>query len=277
MIISEKKAEIRINELKQNKLNIYFSIELCNCDYKSQINRFKVLTEKEKLLTILDPFGYIDLSAESIVDLIGKNKEILVTLMANTINRHKHIHKDSVLKTLRIKENELDNLDNIESFSFKFGDYLSKFNVSNIKPIYFNLKNDKHMLYYSLIFVTSSEKSYSEMYRRCDQHKTYHHNEINDEFEFSLYVWKKQPIDLNRNYSVEEILDTKIEDRQKFYLIKWKNMDCTWEKKNSEIMKLNRTKFQKFQNKMYEVEKVLNKKIVRGKNHYLIKWKGYDK
>jgi hypothetical protein len=109
------------------------------------------------------------------------------------------------------------------------------------------------------------------------QHKTYHHNEINDEFEFSLYVWKKQPIDLNRNYAVEEILDTKIEDRQKFYLIKWKNMDCTWEKKNSEIMKLNRTKFQKFQNKMYEVEKVLNKKIVRGKNHYLIKWKGYDK
>ena len=42
-------------------------------------------------------------------------------------------------------------------------------------------------------------------------------------------------------------------------------------------MKLNRTKFKKFQNKMYEVEKVLNKKIVRGKNHYLIKWKGYDK
>jgi three-Cys-motif partner protein len=249
LIKTENEFELKINEIKNEKINIYFSIEIRNCDYIEQINRFDKLKDNERLLSILDPFGYIDLSFDDISKLIGQNKEILVTFMVNAISRHKNIYKNSILKLLRINENEFKDLDGGPfSYATKFGNYLSKLNnKSNLKPIYFELKSKSNLTIYFLIFVTNSFTSYNQIYDIFEKNSSFLHSK--DRFEYSLCVANEKSIDLNKNYLVQDILDTKLLNRKRLYLIKWKNKSTnSWE--TNEIIRFNKKILTNFHKKM---------------------------
>ncbi len=188
-IKSEKKAEFEIVDH-----NDYFNVQIYCDEFQNQIDlyNFESLEENQKLLSILDPFGYKDLGHESLYKLVGKNKEILVTLMSKWINRHKEIdtHKESILSTLRIKENDLKELINQNDIAFKFGEYLQQFNSNdhNIRPIYMKLRNSK--IPYMLIYVAGQSISYNAMFERFSN---------KSEQDFILYEWRQQP---TTNYKV---------------------------------------------------------------------------
>jgi len=130
-IKSEKKAEFEIVDH-----NVYFNVQIYCDEFQNQIDlyNFESLEENQKLLSILDPFGYKDLGHESLYKLVGKNKEILVTLMSKWINRHKEIDTQ-----------------------FNSNDH-------NIRPIYMKLRNSK--IPYMLIYVAGQSISYNAMFER---------------------------------------------------------------------------------------------------------------
>ena len=143
------------------------------------------------------------------------------------------------------EEDEFKDLNGPVSCSIKFGDYLSKLNnKSHLKPIYFDIKNETNITIYILIFVTNNLTSYNHIYHIFEMNSSYLH--MNDNrFEYSLCVTKEKSIDLNKNYLVEDILDTKILNGKRLWKIKWKNKrKNSWE--TNEITRFNRKILEKF-------------------------------
>ena len=70
-----------------------------------------------------------------------------------------------------------------------------------------------------------------------------------DRFEYSLCVTNEKSIDLNKNYLVQDILDTKLLNRRRLYLIKWKNKSTnSWE--TNQIIRFNKKILTNFNKKM---------------------------
>ena len=84
--------------------------------------------------------------------------------------------------------------------------------------------------------MTNSFTSYNQIYDIFEKNSSFLHSK--DRFEYSLCVANEKSIDLNKNYLVQDILDTKLLNRKRLYLIKWKNKSTnSWE--SNEIIRFN--------------------------------------
>lgn len=89
-------------------------------------------------------------------------------------------------------------------------------------------------------------------------------------------VGKKSEKDV---YEVEKIVEKRVEKNQVFYKVKWKNYpdkDNSWVS-HKEIYNC-KDLINKYESKsqVYQVEKIVGKRIKNGHNEYLVKWEGYD-
>lgn len=107
---------------------------------------------------------------------------------------------------------------------------------------------------------------------------------------------KKIEKEEKETYAVEKIIDHRRLKGSTFYRVRWANYspkDDTWETKESlnckELLKeyhddLNKSILEREEAKLlaknesgeYEVEKIMDSKILKGKTKYLIRWKGWD-
>ena len=79
---------------------------------------------------------------------------------------------------------------------------------------------------------------------------------------------------------VEKILEKRIKKGTTEYLVKWKNQeDPGWVSQND--LETAKVKVQEYENLLtsqqnYEIEKILEKRVQKGKLQYFVKWKNFD-
>lgn len=168
--------------------NRFISVEINNGEFKDHVERFCEIKPNQRLLSLVDPFGYKDLDIENIESLAGKNKEILITFMAGLMKRYRQIetHQDTISNILNVDKEELVDLNTEIKISVQFGNRLNESNTSMIDPLYLKIKNRCNATVYVLIFITNDRYASQEM------NKCFIRNSNNtDEYEFSLLLWQE--------------------------------------------------------------------------------------
>lgn len=174
--------------IKKNTTDIKFYLEVNNDKFENHIdNVLKYQSDKSRLLSIVDPFGYKVLSNPNIPKLVGVNKEIIVTLMVKQMNQYKNSakHLENISNALRVDEEELKNIKSELDIAIMFGENLKK---SSINPIYFKIKNIKNCTSFMLVFISNNKKGFYEM-KKTFYYKSNNNDDIKDlnDYEFSLY------------------------------------------------------------------------------------------
>ncbi|OCA74486.1 three-Cys-motif partner protein TcmP [Chryseobacterium arthrosphaerae] len=170
--IEEMKTIILENVIKEKKLHYpnIGNLTITNNDYKDEIkilkNKFREY-KKEKAFVFIDPYGYKELKANDIKELIGTHKksEILLWLPIQFMYRFADKEAPDVLKTLisdlQINE-EVKILNNVWDFIYSlkkgFQNYLGNdYFVDN-----FTLKKEENTVF-CLYFFTSHIKGFEKM------------------------------------------------------------------------------------------------------------------
>ena len=128
--------------------------------------------------------------------LVGENKEIIVTLMANRMNQFKNTikHSSNIAKVLRVYVEVLKNINSELELAKIFGENLknsSENTNSAINPIYFKIKNKTNHTSFVLVFISNIKKGFFEMKKRFFKYTNNEGKILSNEYEFSQYIKDK--------------------------------------------------------------------------------------
>lgn len=191
--------------MEKTDTNVKFNLEVHNDKFENQIDnviRCHKSSLYNRLLSIVDPFGYNILSDTNMSKLVGNNKEIIVTLMARNLNQFNNTTQNSsnIAKVLRVSEEELKNINSELDLAKMFGDNLKKSSEntnSSIKPLYFKMTS------FVLVFISNNKKGFFEMKKQFYKYTNDEGKILSNEYEFSQYIKDKdmetQLIDNNVN------------------------------------------------------------------------------
>ena len=143
-------------------------LELTSNDYKVEVSKLKEkikLFKNEKAFVFIDPYGYKELVAKDIKDLLCKKTEILIWLPLQFMYRFSDEGTPPVLKNLMLdlNINEKSKLTkNVWEYIHLLKNGLQKFLGSNYFVDHFSLKKEENTVF-CLFFFTSHIKGFEKM------------------------------------------------------------------------------------------------------------------
>ncbi len=166
------KTKILINAIDEKKL--YYknigNLTISNNDYQEEIKKLKIEFNKfknEKAFVFIDPYGYKELKANDIKELIGNHKksEILLWLPIQFMYRFSDKETPEVLKNLILDLNineEVKKSENVWDFIYSLKKGFQNHLGENYFVDSFTLKKEENTVF-CLYFFTSHIKGYEKM------------------------------------------------------------------------------------------------------------------
>lgn len=170
--IDKLKIEILSKSIKESSLYYptFGELNLSSNDYKNEVVKLKERFEKfknEKAFVFIDPYGYKELVAKDIKELLGNHKksEILIWLPIQFMYRFSDEGTPPVLKNFMSElnvENEAKNTSNVWEFISVLKKGFQKYLGDNFFVDHFSLKKEENTVF-CLFFFTSHIKGFEKM------------------------------------------------------------------------------------------------------------------